>query len=110
MNRYLVIPPTGDMKVIDASTYDSSYEALRQNIGGYIECVSLGPNLDMWVHDEGKLEGQPSNPRAQLLFELEHGTGVDVIVGTVVITAGADDEGETLPLDEATTIGLMAVL
>lgn len=49
-------------------------------------------HLDIWVDDEGKINGTPLNPLASILFNRE-------LHGTVVICT-SDDEGNTVGLTE----------
>lgn len=76
---------------------DKSYENLSQGVGGYIECVGLTPTLDMWVNEEGKLDGLPYNPDATAIFWSHFGFGTDIIVGDVVFTSH-DEDGDTVSL------------
>lgn len=77
---------------------DKSYEMLSQGVGGYIECVSLTPTLDMWVNEEGKLDGLEYNPDATSIFWSHFGFMSDIVVGDVVFTSH-DDEGNTTSLE-----------
>jgi hypothetical protein len=76
---------------------DKSYEALSQGVGGWIECVRLTPTLDMWVNEEGKMNGLEYNPDATAVFWSHFGVMSDIIVGDVVF-ASHDDEGNTTSL------------
>ena len=80
-------------------TNETAYQTLRDGVGGLIECVSL-PNLgiDMWVNDEGKLNGSEPNLLGTLLWSHAYGFGTDIIVGDIVLTGGPDDEGNTTGL------------
>lgn len=77
---------------------DKSYETISQAVGGWIECVGLTPTLDMWVNEEGKLDGLPYNPDATAIFWSHFGFGTDIIVGDVVFTSH-DEEGNTTSLE-----------
>jgi hypothetical protein len=97
---YLLIPsdPAEPTSVL-AATKETSLAVLQGAVDGYVECISLAADADMWCNDEGKYRPDfERNPRAQALFDHAFGEGLDVIVGPVVITRGADDEGETIPL------------
>ena len=80
--------------------YDSeqSYETISQAVGGWIECVSLTPTLDMWVNEEGKLNGLDYNPDATAIFWSHFGLMSDVIVGDVLFTSH-DEDGDTTSLE-----------
>lgn len=74
---------------------------LQAAVGGWIERVQIMGNsmaLDMYVNEEGLLNGLPYNPFASYMYRAA--TGMDtVIVGDVVIVAG-NDLGDCLPLSE----------
>lgn len=94
--RYLLIPVEGPLQILRPGT--ESYDTLNTAIGGYIQCVPLQVSqVNIWLHEEGKIIGLPHNPRAQLLWEHSYGR-TDSIVGPAVFTGGADDEGETVGL------------
>jgi hypothetical protein len=72
---------------------------LQDAVHGYIESVTLSDNLVMWVNEDGKMQKMPFNQAATSIF-IKHRGGADFIVGPVIFTGGADDEGNTLGLDE----------
>lgn len=83
------------IKVLVKEPYKSPYvkeiedklKNLQEIVGGYIECVEM-PNVngvDLYVNEEGKLEGQLGN---FWLPEYE-----DCVVGTCFMV-GSNDEGE----------------
>ena len=76
-----------------------SYSVLSGAVGGYIECVSLASDLDMWVNEEGKLMGLPVNPIGTRMWRAAFGP-TDVIVGDIIFTGGVDKNGETLGLSD----------
>lgn len=76
---------------------DKSYETISQAVGGWIECVGLTPTLDMWVNEEGKLNGLEYNPDATAIFWSHFGLMSDVIVGDVLFTSH-DEDGDTVSL------------
>lgn len=78
---------------------DQSYETISQAVGGWIECVQLTPTLDMWVNEEGKLNGLDYNPDATAIFWSHFGLMSDVIVGDVIFTSH-DENGDTVSLDD----------
>lgn len=92
-------------------TNETAYQTLRDGVGGLIECVSL-PNLgiDMWVNDEGKLNGSEPNLMGTLLWSHAYGFGTDIIYGDIVLTGSADDEGNTLGLSQENLIALYNLL
>ncbi|WP_448812149.1 DUF3846 domain-containing protein [Agromyces bauzanensis] len=105
---FLLVPVEGPVQVIEPGA--DSGDTLRKAVGGWFECVGLEAGLDMWLNEEGKLEGLPHNRRAQGLWDATFGAGTDYIVGPAVLSGGVDDEGDTLPLDAATIAGLVTLL
>lgn len=80
-------------------TVGDSYDMLSEAVGGYIECVSLTPTLDMWLNEEGKIINLETNNIATAIFWDKFGFMSDIIVGNVVFT-GNDGSGETIGLSE----------
>ena len=83
----------------------SMYDALVTGLnGGYMEHINLqvdGVWLDIWLDEEGKLKGLPVNLAVP----------GDALVGPIVITGPADDEGRTIglsPEEEAAARNLFA--
>ena len=79
-----------------------SYDFLSTAVGGMIECVTLRDKVgepDMWLNENGKYSGLDQNPTATALWVGMYDL-TDVIMGDVVITGGADDEGETIGLSD----------
>ena len=70
---------------------------MQNFVGGYVECIGIERPFMMWLNEEGKLEGQKLNEVASELA-FSHISVSDYIAGNVVITGGADMDGETLPL------------
>ena len=62
----------------------------------HVDVVALTTRLDMWLDDEG-LYNHPVNPVATYLAK-RHGFTWQQYHGPVLLTGGADGEGETLPL------------
>ena len=92
------IDGTGD--ILDFSEENLS-ELIRETVGGHFDAVSLPKlGLTMWVHDEGKLLGFEPNRYGTLMWSTEYGQS-DVIVGNVLLTGGADAEGNTLGLPQS---------
>jgi len=72
-----------------------------------VEVVELKHGIDMWLNEEGKyVFGEPVprefvNRRATMFAHEVHSISVhDFIVGNVLFTGGADDEGDTVGLSE----------
>ena len=52
-------------------------------------------SIDMWCDEEGKIYSKPHNPFGQAFWEKSFGR-TDYIVGDIVLTGSADDEGDML--------------
>jgi hypothetical protein len=99
MKTVAIIPVLGEMHFEELEKIE--YDFLREAIGGVIESVPLsGLHSNMYLHEEGKLEGLDLNTRATRLAWHEKAISrSDFIVGDVVLTGGVDDEGEDVGLD-----------
>lgn len=73
-----------------------------------VDVVALTSQWDMWIDDEG-LYNHPVNPAASALAR-RFGFVHQPYHGPVLITGGADDEGDTLPLTRDSLRGLLATL
>lgn len=74
---------------------------LQTFVGGWIEAVEgANGSLTFWVNEEGKLNGLPFNARATSMWwqSWPEIAGLDVLCGDVVLTGGADSNGDTLSL------------
>lgn len=96
--KYLQITTDQKATVLECTSL-TSYDAINKGVGGYIECVSLAENLDMYVNEEGKLMALPMNLIGQSFWTDRYGM-TDIIVGDVVFTGGVDDEGESQSLTD----------
>jgi hypothetical protein len=79
---------------------EDQLKVLQTAVGGYVEAITLAPDLVMWVNEEGKMNGMPFNQAATSIF-MKYRGGADYIVGPVVFTSGADENGETVGITEA---------
>lgn len=87
----LMITPKGKVSKLDLNS-SNELKQLQEAVEGYIEAVVLGPDLVMWVNEEGLLKDNLEvNPVAFGFYPTP-------IMGNIVFTGGTDDEGETLPL------------
>ena len=101
MAKALIVKTDGTHEVKEFKVGES-YDTIREGVGGWIECVELTKlNADMWVNEEGKLNGLGYNFFGTILWELQYGL-TDIIVGDIVLTGSVDDEGNTLGLSEET--------
>ena len=95
------INTNGDKSIVEF-TNESCYNTLSEAVGGLIECVTLRDKVgvpDMWLNENGKGMGLDQNPTATALW-VDMYDITDVIMGDVIITGGADDEGYTLGLSD----------
>ena len=72
------------------------YEDIRDAVGGWIECVSLKNDGDMYINEEGKLIDLPVNDVATLLADHfgYRRQFFDLIVGDAIIFGPVNNEGE----------------
>lgn len=99
MEKAVIINTNGSKSIVEFEA-GNSYDLLSGAVGGWIECVSLvSKNADLWLNEEGKLDGLPQNPIGTALWTDEYGF-TDIIVGNIIITGGVDNEGETLGLTD----------
>jgi hypothetical protein len=105
----LIIRTTGEIEFADFE-HGNSYNTIKEAVAGWIECVHL-PSLgaDLWVNEEGKLIGLPINAHGTKLWAKEYGR-TDIIVGDIIITGGADEEGDTLGITPTQLAGVLANL
>lgn len=99
MKKALRIDVDGTTEVLDLEAPQGSLKVLQEAVGGWVEVVDLTEQVAIWCNEEGKIIGLPKNSFATELFQLQFGA-VDVINGNVVLTGGADDEGDTIGLTD----------
>lgn len=99
MNKQLaVIVTTDEVSAVKLFDIGNSYDMLREAVGGWIECVRIRHDIDMWLNEEGKLNGLERNNFATALFWDAFGFMSDIIVGDVIFTS-SNEEGETIGLN-----------
>ena len=96
--KAVVITTEGEKSVV-TFTIGDSYKILSDTVEGMIECVTLSDKEDMWCNENGIAEGKPLNLIASAIYSETFNAG-NPILGNVIITGGADDEGETLGLSD----------
>ncbi|QJW38696.1 DUF3846 domain-containing protein [Cellulosimicrobium protaetiae] len=79
---------------------------LQSAVGGFVDVVRLGPNLDMWVNDDGFALELPRNVAATGIA-WHYGFRHQIYVGPAVFTGGVDEEGESLPLAPVSAAALV---
>lgn len=88
MPRILFVPVGGSPVEL---AIPRGLEAMQQQVGGYIEMVTLEDGIDLVCNEEGKLDGLPVNRR---IPEIR-----DTVRGDFFISRH-DDEGETVDLTD----------
>lgn len=73
---------------------DNGYESSKELVGGYLEMLRVDEEIDMWLNEEGKLDGLSEN-----FCLVRNNSILDVIVGDVFF-ASHDDEGNTTSLTD----------
>lgn len=103
----LTIHPDSTIRQIDLDQDEStSLQILQSEVEGFVTTLELEPysppasGLTCWSNDEGLFtHADQPNPIATVLLAF---FGIDsALVGPVVLTGGADDNGDTLPLEKA---------
>ena len=98
-NQLALVIKTNGTKEVVLFSEDTFLELAQKTVGGWIQLVRLGDKGDLYLNEEGKLEGLEQNPTATALYSEEYGLN-DFIVGDVIITGGANSEGETVGLTD----------
>jgi hypothetical protein len=99
--RIIVIPQDIDQP-IQLREIEPVLDAMKEIVGGWLEVVPCAELGDMWVNEEGKLQGLRRNLFATHLahecFAIMPG---DFIVGDVFL-AGHNDKGDTVDVPDLT--------
>ena len=95
--KAVIISTEGHKSVVEFE-FGKSYELLSNAVGGMIECVGL-KDADLWCNENGIAEGLDLNMIASAIYSEAFGAS-NPILGNVIITGGADAEGETLGLTD----------
>jgi hypothetical protein len=77
------------------------YKAMGCDCVDVVRLVKTGPGrpgLDMWIDDNGMFANQPNIFATILAGAINGGVIRQAIYGDVLLTGGADSEGDTLPL------------
>ena len=106
MRQALKLNVHGETQVVDLDAPIGSLKVLQDAVGGWVEAVDLSETLTMWCNEEGKINGDILNAKANQIFRDTFGA-VDVIMGDVIFTGGADDEGDTMGLTDAQVNSLL---
>ena len=92
MKKAVLITAEGSVTAIEIDP-DTELTQLQARVAGDVEVLRL-KGIDMWCNDLGKRQMLPFNRLATVLYMYE-AKNLDVIMGDVVITGPADDEGES---------------
>lgn len=99
MNKGMLVTPDGVARIVEFDS-KTSYNVLSTGVGGLIECVSFERDLEVYVNEEGKFNGNEYNPYATVVWIKYYGL-TDMLMGTVVFTGGVDANGNTRGLTKA---------
>ena len=101
--KVCIIPADETAEVRFEDVERINLEFLQGVVGGWIELLPIpGLEVNMYLNEEGKIEGLPLNHRASSIAHRTHAvSGYDYIVGDVVLVDGIDDEGDDTGLEEA---------
>ena len=95
--KAVIISTEGHKSVVEFD-FGKSYQLLSDAVGGMIECVGL-KDADLWCNENGIAEGLELNMIASAIYS-DAFNASNPILGNVIITGSADDEGETLGLTD----------
>lgn len=113
--KTLIIAPEGDTELgkpfVHHIAKDMELEELQGWVGGYIEAVygystrearASHADVTFYVNEEGKIKNLPANEIATALWWTLNpdAAGVDHLCGVVVVTGGADGNGDTLSVPD----------
>jgi hypothetical protein len=93
MGSLVVLKANGQRQIIEQDTYPT-LEQLQALVGGYIELVCVdydGSERDMYINENGKIDGLLSNIAATALYQDKWPTH-DYIVGDAVIVFGLQEQ------------------
>lgn len=110
-NMFATIPATVDieefMPKVGYPADGSVLNYLQAEVGGYVEAVDVvhphtGERATMWINDEGRINGLPRNPAAEVIADVcgQPGLAEAGLHGPAVFTGYDPETGETLPLSD----------
>jgi hypothetical protein len=79
------------VQVLDLT--EDALTKMQAVVDGWVQCVDLTEDVSLWCNEEGKMVGLPVNPVGTSVWVHQYGE-TDIIVGNIVLTGGADEEGE----------------
>lgn len=77
--------PAGEPQVVFSELIDGELKTLQTKVGGYVELVRLSTGIDMYINEEGKLQGLPINKVATQLYRHFRKVTDDLIVGNAIL-------------------------
>lgn len=92
MKNAVLITAEGSVTAVEIDP-GTELTQLQARVAGDVEVLRL-KGIDMWCNDLGKRQMLPFNRLATVLYMYE-AKNLDIIMGDVVITGPADDEGES---------------
>ena len=102
MSKALLINEDGTTQKIDYT----DYKELQKFVGGWIEGIHIGKNGFAYIDEEGKLKKKPINPLATKIWHeslrKNNLTTNDFIVGKMILTGPADDDGNDTDITNET--------
>jgi len=107
--KALAIKTNGSIEHVNLSDSDTISE-LQEYVDGWVQVVGLNDNIEMWLNEEGKIEGLPHNTKAQKIWDHFIGPATDYIVGNVIITGAPDDDGNVTGLTTSNQNDLMKLI
>lgn len=102
----LIIRSDGTHETIELDRDGTSADTITAVVGGWFECYALDSWTDMWGNENAKIDGRCEfNPKATWIFRDAFGydprdSSIDFIMGNVLLTGGADDDGNTIGLKD----------
>lgn len=96
MEKIKVLIYTPGEPTVMLKEIDNELATFQKIVGGYIECVKIGPDLYLICNEEGKIRGLDPN-----IF-----VNGDIIAGTCIIAADdvENDDFKSLTVDQMTQI------
>lgn len=110
MKSYLVYDAEEQkFRKVDENMYENTYELLKNNVNGCIECVSWinifsERNIDIWINEEGKI----LNLLPSIIILDDKNNISDILNGNIVF-AKSDSKGNTLPLNNEDIIFIIDI-
>lgn len=106
MKALVITAETQEVSVVEIDR-ENALRPMQEAVEGLVQCVEFPDSgFDMWMNEEGKLIGLPVNLAATKMWHIEYGP-TDIIMGNVIITGPADEDGYSTELDAQTLTDLI---